>query len=145
MVRPVDGGAGPGWPLVYLSIRPYKTLDNRIEGVVMTFINIDSIKDAERMHQMLQQEQHLAAVVRDSSDAVTVQDFTGRILTWNRRAQEMFGYTEQEALQLDAGALIPEKSREDMRSLIERIKRGEQGPPAKLSAAPGMAVRSGFG
>ena len=92
-----------------LSIRPYKTLDNRIEGVVMSFINIDSTKEAERLHQILQQERHLAAVVRDSNDAVTVQDFAGRILAWNRRAQEMFGYTEQEALQLNAGALIPEK------------------------------------
>ncbi len=114
-----------------LSIRPYKTLDNRIEGVVMSFINIDSTKEAERMHRMLQQELHLAAVVRDSNDAVTVQDFSGRILAWNRRAQEMFGYTEQEALQLDAGALIPESAREEMRSLIERLKRGEQAAPCE--------------
>ena len=114
-----------------LSIRPYKTLDNRIEGVVMSFINIDSTKEAERLHQMLRQERHLAAVVRDSNDAVTVQDFAGRILAWNRRAQEMFGYTEQEALQLNTGALIPENAQEDMRSLIERIKRGEHVPPCE--------------
>lgn len=114
-----------------LSIRPYKTLDNRIEGVVMSFINIDSTKDAERLHQMLRQERRLAAVVRDSNDAVTVQDFAGRILAWNRRAQEMYGYTEEEALELNAGALIPEKAREETRGLIERLKRGEQVPPCE--------------
>ena len=94
-----------------LRIRPYKTLDNRIEGVVMTFIDIDSVKDAERLRRALQQERRLAAVVRDSSDAVTVQDFSGRILAWNRRAEEMYGYSEEEALQLKSSNLIAERSR----------------------------------
>lgn len=112
-----------------LSIRPYKTLENRIEGVVMSFINIDSTKNAERLHQILRQERRLAAVVRDSNDAVTVQDFAGCIPAWNRRAQEMRGYTEKEALELKASTLIPEKIQEETRSLIERLKRGEPVPP----------------
>jgi two-component system CheB/CheR fusion protein len=116
-----------------LSIRPYKTLENRIEGVVMSFINIDSTREAERLHQMLQQERRLAAVVRDSNDAITVQDFAGNILAWNRRAQEMFGYTEQEALHLDAGALTPEKAQKETRGLIERLKRGEHVPPCNAT------------
>jgi two-component system CheB/CheR fusion protein len=114
-----------------LSIRPYKTLDNRIEGVVMSFINIDSTKEAERLHQILQQERRMAAVVRDSNDAVTVQDFAGRILAWNRRAQEMYGYTEAEALQINIAALTPEPAQEETRSLIERLKRGEHVPPCE--------------
>lgn len=112
-----------------LSIRPYKTLDNRIEGVVMSFINIDSTQEAERLRQILQQERRLAAVIRDSNDAVTVQDLSGHILAWNRRAEEIYGYTEQEALELDAAALIPESTREGTRGLIERLKRGERVPP----------------
>jgi two-component system CheB/CheR fusion protein len=126
-----------------LSIRPYKTMDNRIEGVVMSFINIDNTKEAERLHQALQQERHLAAVVRDSNDAVTVQDFAGRILTWNRRAHEIYGYTEKEALELNAGALIPEKTREEARDLIERLKRGEPVPPCETwrRAKDGREIR----
>jgi two-component system CheB/CheR fusion protein len=114
-----------------LSIRPYKTMDNRIEGVVMSFINIDSTKEAERLHQILQQERRMAAVVRDSNDAVTVQDFAGRILAWNRRAHDIYGYTEKEALALNVSALIPEKAREETRDLIERLKHGELVPPCE--------------
>lgn len=73
----------------------------------------------------------MAAVVRDSNDAVTVQDFAGRILAWNRRAQEMFGYTEAEALQLNARELIPETAQKKTRGLIERLKRGEHVPPCE--------------
>jgi two-component system CheB/CheR fusion protein len=114
-----------------LSIRPYKTMDNRIEGVVMSFINIDSTKDAERLHQMLRQEQRLTAVVRDSYDAVTVQDFAGRILAWNRRAQEMFGYTEREALEFNADTLTPDKSKAQMHALIASLKHGEHVAPCE--------------
>ncbi len=104
---------------------------------------LDLQQDAERMHQMLRQERRLDAVVRDSHDAVTVQDFAGCTLAWNRRAQEMYGYTEKEAIQLNAGALIPEKAQEAMRGLIERLKRGEQVPPCETwrRAKDGREIR----
>ncbi|MBZ0095180.1 MAG: PAS domain S-box protein [Sulfuricella sp.] len=45
--------------------------------------------------------------------------------------QELGDKTEEEALQLNAFALIPEKAREETRGLIERLKRGEQVPPSE--------------
>ncbi len=68
-----------------MGIRPYRTLENVIEGVVITFVDITEQK---RMREALQESEtlrHLAVVVRDSNDAVTVQDLEGRILAWNRR------------------------------------------------------------
>jgi two-component system, chemotaxis family, CheB/CheR fusion protein len=114
-----------------LRIRPYKTLDNRIEGVVMTFIDIDSVKDAERLRKALQQERRLAAVVRDSSDAVTVQDFSGRILAWNRRAADIYGYCEEEALQLNRSVLIAQRSVEDMRNIVQQLQKNIKVPPTE--------------
>jgi two-component system CheB/CheR fusion protein len=114
-----------------LRLRPYKTLDNRIEGAVMTFVDIDNVKDVERLQKALQQERRLAAVVRDSSDAVTVQDFGGRILTWNRRAAEIYGYSEEEALQLNSAVLIAEKSREQMKNLLQQLQQGKKIPPCE--------------
>lgn len=109
-----------------LRLRPYRTLDNHIEGVVMTFVNIDSLKEAERLRQAIQHEQCLAAVVRNSSDAVILQDFAGRILAWNRRAEEMYGYSEEEALRLNATELIPDEARAPMHVLWEKLRRAEQ-------------------
>jgi two-component system CheB/CheR fusion protein len=109
-----------------LRLRPYKTLDNRIEGVVMTFIDIDSVKDAERLRKALQQERRLAAVVRDSSDAVSVQDFSGCILAWNRRASEIYGYSEEEALQLNSVALVAARSLPEMKELVQQLRQGKK-------------------
>jgi two-component system CheB/CheR fusion protein len=114
-----------------LRIRPYKTLDNRIEGVVMTFIDIDSVKDAERLRRALQHERRLAAVVRDSSDAVTVQDFSGRILAWNRRAEVIYGYSEAEALQLDSRVLIADRSLDDMKNVVQQLQLGKKVSPCE--------------
>jgi len=114
-----------------LRIRPYKTLDNRIEGVVMTFIDIDSVKDAERLRKALQQERRLAAVVRDSSDAIIVQDFGGRILAWNRRAEEVFGYSEEEALQLNSKSLFAGRSVKAMEEMVQQLMQGKKQQPCE--------------
>jgi two-component system, chemotaxis family, CheB/CheR fusion protein len=50
--------------------------------------------------------QRLAAVVRDSRDAILVQDMTGRILAWNNGAQKMYGWTEAEALAMNNRGLM---------------------------------------
>ena len=112
-----------------LRLRPYKTMDNRIDGVVMTCIDIDSVKDAESLRRALQQERRLAAVVRDSSDAVSVQDFSGNILAWNRRATELYGYSEEEALAIKNDKLLAEKSLAEMKTLLQQLRQGTKQPP----------------
>ena len=128
-----------------LRIRPYKTLDNRIEGVVMTFIDIDTVKETENLRSALQLERRLAVVVRDSSDAITVQSFDGRILAWNRRATDIYGYSEEEALQLNSHVLIAEKSIDQMKNLVQQLQQGKKYLLAKAGAAARMGVSSRSG
>ena len=51
-----------------MCIRPYKTLDHRTEGAVITFIDIDQVKDPERLREAL----------HDEAGAVTTLAFTER-------------------------------------------------------------------
>jgi two-component system CheB/CheR fusion protein len=114
-----------------LRLRPYLTRDDRVDGAVMAFIGIDSIKDAARLREILQQEQRLALVVRNSSDAVILQDFTGSIQAWNHRATELYGYSEVEALSLNAEDLIAPDDRANMKLIFERLKSGQEIPPCE--------------
>jgi two-component system CheB/CheR fusion protein len=68
----------------------------------------------------------LAAVVKDSNDAITVQDLEGRILAWNRGAANMYGYSEDEALRLNSDVLVPDGARGDARRILEAARRGEE-------------------
>lgn len=98
-------------------VLPYHAADGRIQGVVMTFVDIHRSKQAEE--KLLR----MAVAVRDSNDAVTVHDFDGRLLNWNHGAELMFGYTEAEAMKRNALTLAPPSQRAEMQALFGQLKR----------------------
>jgi two-component system, chemotaxis family, CheB/CheR fusion protein len=71
----------------------------------------------------------LTVIVRDASDAITMQDFEGRILAWNPAAERHYGWSEAEALGLNARDLIPENSFEETLSLVRRLREGDKLEP----------------
>ena len=67
----------------------------------------------------------LATVVSDSNDAIIMHDLAGKILAWNRGANEMYGYTEAEALGQNVRDMVAEADRDAALTLIQRIAQGE--------------------
>ncbi len=106
-----------------LCIRPYRTLENVIEGAVITFTKVTEIIKAREA------EQRLAVVVRDSHDAITVQDLEGRILAWNPAAEKVYGWSEKEALVLNCRDRIPEHLRESALKEIQKLYKTEELEP----------------
>ncbi len=103
-----------------MRVAPYRTNENVIDGVVLTFIDLTNSKEAEK------QERRLATVVKDSNDAVTIQDFDGNILAWNRGAEEMYGYSEAEALKMNIRDIIPKEKQKEALELLKKIKKGDE-------------------
>ncbi|MBN1590478.1 MAG: PAS domain-containing protein [Pirellulales bacterium] len=101
-----------------MRVRPYRTTTNVIDGVVMTFQDITTIKRAE-------EAERLAIVVRDSNDAITLMDRAGQIVAWNRGAECMYGYTEAEALEMNVTDIVPESRKDEELRLVEKVFRGE--------------------
>jgi PAS domain S-box-containing protein len=68
----------------------------------------------------------LAAIVESSDDAIVSKDLNGIITSWNRGAEELFGYTSAEAVGQSITILIPPDrlSEEDM--VLGRIRRGDR-------------------
>jgi diguanylate cyclase (GGDEF)-like protein/PAS domain S-box-containing protein len=53
-------------------------------------------------------------------------DAANRVLDWNPAAEQMFGYTREEAIgRFIIDLIVPERLREEEASVIERIRRGE--------------------
>jgi two-component system CheB/CheR fusion protein len=102
-----------------LRIQPYRTLDNVIEGAVITFQDVTELVESRETLR------RLAVVVRDAHDAITVQDLTGRTLAWNAGAMRMYGWTEAEALQLNVRDRIPETQREAALARLAQLSRAE--------------------
>jgi two-component system CheB/CheR fusion protein len=55
----------------------------------------------------------MAVVVRDASDAITLQDLEGRTMAWNPGAVRLYGWSQTQALQMNVRERIPEALRED--------------------------------
>ena len=108
-----------------LRIRPYRTLENVIEGAVITFTEISVMKKAQAALRDSEALRRLAVVVRDARDAILVQDMTGRILAWNPGAERMYGWNEAEALAMNIRDLMPESEREQALAAVrEQCKAG---------------------
>ena len=68
----------------------------------------------------------LAAIVDSSDDAIISKDLDGRITSWNRGAQRIFGYEEHEVVGKPVTILMPPERREEETLIQERIRRGER-------------------
>ena len=76
---------------------PYRTNEDRIEGAVMTFFDITARRQAEE--QARASEARMRMVAESANDyAIITQDEEGRVTSWNKGAENLFGYTEQEML-----------------------------------------------
>jgi two-component system CheB/CheR fusion protein len=101
-----------------IKMLPYRTLENVIEGVVMTFINIHEVKKASLARR-------LAVVLEDANDAIAVLDFKGQITAWNKGAEVMYGYSASEALQMNYASVIPEDRPDEIKEIAARLRKGE--------------------
>ncbi|GAB6851467.1 CheR family methyltransferase [Paraburkholderia kururiensis] len=96
-------------------ITPYAAADGRLPaGAVLTWMDITPVRRAN------ERSRHLAAVVQDSNDAVTVFDLKGHFLAWNRAATRMYGYSEEEALDMSVSDLQPKGARHDHLDFIHQ-------------------------
>ena len=61
-----------------------------------------------------------------SALALFSQDVDGRIVSWNRGAERIFGYAENEIVGEDLTSLVPAHLRADVESVEERVAAGER-------------------
>lgn len=86
------GRAGDGWFLV--RVLPYRTLDDHIAGVVLTFVDISELKQAQEALQA--SEDRFGAIVNEAAVGVVQADPRGLITYTNRFYAQMLGYEEGE-------------------------------------------------
>ena len=71
----------------------------------------------------------LAAVVESSEDAIFNKTLDGTVLTWNRAAQEMYGYNPEEMIGRNIAVLAPPEKAGEIAGVLQRLRRGERIAP----------------
>jgi two-component system, chemotaxis family, CheB/CheR fusion protein len=109
-----------------LRARPYRTMDNRIEGAVLVFYDIDPMKRS--LDQIHRARDYAEALVETVREALVVLDETLEIRTGNRSFYRLFQtspMTTEGRKFLDLYDL--DRSAPELRNLLERASR-EDGP-----------------
>jgi two-component system CheB/CheR fusion protein len=108
-----------------MHIGPYRTMNNVIEGVVLTFVDVSAVNEAREALRKANDLARLAVIARDARDAMTVQDLQGRIVAWNPAATRLYGWSEAEALALNVRERIPHALRDQALAKLQQLGQSE--------------------
>ncbi len=112
---------GGSWYL--LRILPYRTIEDVIDGVVVTFLDITELKREER------QRETLAAIVDSSQDGIIGKTLDGVITSWNAGAEQLYGYSAREAVGRTLDLIVPPDQRPLMTAVFEQLRQGVKVEP----------------
>jgi PAS domain S-box-containing protein len=106
--RPIDDTAAP-----------IKSADGPLLGVVLIFRDISERRRAEELAL------RLAAIVASSQDAIISKTLDGIVTSWNKGAEQLYGYCADEMVGHPIAVLIPPEHPDELPSIMERLRRGE--------------------
>ena len=103
---------------VSASVGPIRDREGRVTQASAMIIDI-----TER-HRAQAQERQMAAIIASSQDAILSVDLDRRIISWNRGAERLYGYTAAEAIGQTVILLLPPGQAEEEDEIMARILGG---------------------
>ena len=83
-------------------------------------------ENQEKLELALIASQRLAAIVESSDDAIVSKDLNGIVTSWNRRAEQMFGFSAEEMIGQPILKIIPDDLQATEAEILATIARGER-------------------
>ncbi|HEY1370706.1 MAG TPA: PAS domain S-box protein [Gaiellaceae bacterium] len=116
--------AGRSFPGTGSGIRARaRELRDEEQRVVGTLVLLD---DAVEARPGREPERLLAAAAASSRDAIIATTLDGEIRSWNRGAEEMYGYAAEEVLGRQISILAPPERHDETARLLGRLEGGER-------------------
>src|SRR5262245_13346550 len=73
-------------------IRPYRTLENRIEGAVLVVVDVHDLKTSQEQHK------RLSEMLAQAREPIMAWEWDGTLSYWNRGCELVYGYSVADAL-----------------------------------------------
>ena len=103
-----------------MQVRPYRDLNDMVDGAVVTFVDITERKKSEETRALL------AAIVESSQDAIIGHDLDGVVSSWNAGAEALYGFATDEAIGRRLTTLLQDPLIGDWPHMLERLRNGER-------------------
>lgn len=87
---------------------------------------VSQIQDITERKVAEAERERLAAIVESAHDAIIGRDLDGTITSWNRGAEQMFGYSRAEMLGRSIAFLAPPEAADEIGDFLDAIRRGDR-------------------
>ena len=88
-----------------------------------------TVQDITERKKAEEKIQNLANIVESSNDAIGTISLDGIITSWNKGAEQVYGYSAEEILGKHTSIVAPPHLDKETKKLSEMIKQGEEDPP----------------
>ena len=95
-----------------------------VSGATTNFIAIK--QDVTNRRAAEDAQRFLASIVENSDDAIIAGTLDGIVMSWNRGAEQLYGYTPNEMVGQKTKRLVPADHREEFQWILDRIRGGER-------------------
>jgi len=82
------------------------------------------LRDISERHKAEQAQALLASIVESSDDAIKAVTLDGTLVSWNRGAERLFGYSSEEIVGKDVAMLVPFGHRDELTQNLATIGKG---------------------
>lgn len=86
------------------------------------YANARDITEGKRVEEI---KHYLSTVVKQSADAIYLHTTDGEIISWNKGAENIYGYSEPEALKMFIWDIIPDHLHEEVKEAIKGVLSGD--------------------
>ena len=97
--------------------RAQRKLETRHEELSTTNLALENKVEAQSL---------LAAIVASSEDAIVSKTLDGVITSWNKGAEQLFGYRADEAIGKSIQLIVPPELHDQEADVLERLRRGDR-------------------
>ena len=105
---------------ISVTVSPIKNAYGKIVGASKV------ARDVSDRLQIVEKQAMLSAIVESSDDAIISKNLEGIIMSWNRGAEQLFGYSEAEIVGQSITKLIPKERLHEENVILDRIRNGKK-------------------
>jgi PAS domain S-box-containing protein len=126
---PLEGADGVIGKFMLYYGEPHAFTPDELEFAGLIAVQVAFAVERTHAHQKIRESagasQRLAAIVESSDDAILSKDLNGIIMSWNRGAERMFGYSAAEVIGQSIAIIIPPERLFEEDQVLARIRAGQ--------------------
>jgi two-component system CheB/CheR fusion protein len=100
-------------------ILPFRTSENRLDGVILTFLDITNLKQSEA------ELRRMSKVFMEAADPIFIENLDGVLIDMNMETERVYGWTRQELTGRSSMTLVAVERRPWKQQLLARCRDGE--------------------